>query len=250
MAAAELEKAGAQIKRAEANVNQAQINLDYTVVKAPISGRIAKTDVTRGNLVQNGTLLTTVVSHNLIWANFNISERDLLRLQRSDPQSKDLDFSKVNAYLQRSGDQDYPYEGHLDYIDPEVDQGTGTLAVRAIFQNSPDKPAIVPGLFVRVRVPIGTVSGAMLLPEETVGRDQAGAYVLTVGSEDIVERKNVLLGTKEGGMIVVTEGLSPSDMVVVVGLQRARSGAQVAPEETTLTMSEPLENQAVPSPEN
>ena len=234
---ADLEQALAQIKKAEADVNQAQINLDYTEVKAPISGRITKTDVKRGNLVENGSLLATVVTNDPIWANFFISERVLLSLQRSSPRPENFDITSCPAYLQRSGDEGFPYEGHLDYIEPEVDQDTGTLAVRAIFGNSAGKPKIVPGLFVRVRFPIGEMKGAILIPEEAVARDQAGTYVSTIDSENVVQRKNVVLGHKEGSYIVISKGLLAEDSVVVTGLQRARQGATVKPTLTVLSMT-------------
>ena len=243
-AAASLENAKAEVKQAEASVNQAKIDLDYTEVKAPISGRITKTDVTRGNLVRNGTLLATVVAENPIWANFNISERNLLRLQKTSERPEDFDITKIKAFLQRAGDEGFPYEGNLDYADPEVDQGTGTLAVRAIFNVPADMPPLIPGLFVRVRVPTRELSDAKLIPEQAVARDQAGAYVLTVGADKKVQRKDVQLGNKEGDMIVVLNGLEPTDMVVVAGIQRARPGVEVAPTETSLEASPSTESQA------
>lgn len=238
LTASQVEQAKAEVKKAEANVQQAEINVDYTEVKAPIAGRITRTDVTRGNLVQNGTLLATVVSKDTIWANFSVSERDFLALQRADEKPADFDVTSVKVFLQRAGDEGYPYEGYMDYVDPEVDQGTGTLGIRAVFKQSEDTPLLVPGLFVRVRVPIATLKDAVLVPEVAVGRDQVGPYVMIVNSENTVERRNVELGNKESDMIVVRKGLTPDDSVIVVGLQRARPGAKVAPKQTTLEMQE------------
>ena len=229
---AEISNAQAQVVKAEADLKQAELDLQRTVVHAPISGRITKTMVKRGNLVENGTPLIEIVRNDPIWANFTISERFLLDFERESKRKKDdsLDPTNVKVQLQRSGDIGFPFEGHLDYYDPRIDQNTGTLQLRAVFKNSDDRGSILlPGLFVRVRVEIGQYENALLVPERAIGRDQAGTFVYVVDTDSKAVRKNVKVGTRHHDMLVIETGLDPSDLVVVDGLQRVRPGIEVDP---------------------
>ena len=224
--------AKAKVQQAEADLEQAQLKLDWTTVKAPISGRISKTLVKRGNLVESGTPLIEIVKNNPIWANFNINERFLLNLERHSDRKKGdtIDLTNIKAELQRSGDTEFPFKGHLDYFDPKVDQDTGTLQMRAVFENPPGGDVLLlPGLFVRVRIQIGQIDDAMLIPERAISRDQTGAFVYVVGKDKKAIRKNVKLGSKYEQLMVVETGLEQNDSVIVVGLQRVRDGAEVDP---------------------
>ena len=168
--------------------------------------------VKRGNLVENGTPLIEIVKNDPIWANFNISERFLLDFERASNRNEDnrIDPTNVKVQLQRSGDTGFPFEGHLDYYDPKIDQDTGTLQLRAVFDNKPANGSILlPGLFVRVRVQIGQYENALLIPERAIGRDQVGAFVYVVGEDNKAVRKNVKLGTKHEDMMVIEAGLDP-----------------------------------------
>ena len=136
----------------------------------------------------------------------------------------------------RATDEGFPYQGKFDYADLAVDQSMGTYLIRGIFPN-PNRD-IVPGLFVRVRIPIGKQQDALLVPERATGSDQAGRYVLVVMSDGTVERRDIILGTKVGEMVVVAEGLQADEWVLVDGVQRARPGAKVNREETELTPPE------------
>ncbi len=229
---ANVTNAQAQVEKSNADLVQAQLDLDRTIVLAPISGKITKTLVKRGNLVENGTELVEIIKNDPIWANFNISERFLLDLERTSDRDGDkkIDLSKIKAQLQRSGDVGFPFEGHLDYFDPKIDQDTGTLQVRAIFDNPPSQETfLLPGLFVRVRVQLGEYENALLIPERAIGRDQAGSFVFIVDDDKKAVRKNVKLGTKQNDMIVVESGLKKTDSVIVDGLQRVRPGVVVDP---------------------
>ena len=135
-------------------------------------------------------------------------------------------------FLARANDDDFPFEGHFDYADLKVDQSMGTYMIRGIFPNSELK--ILPGLFVRVRLPIGERPDSLLVPEGAVGSDQVGKYLLVVNAENVVERRDVELGTKLEGMVVVKEGLLASESVIVNGIQRARPGAKVEPQQIEL----------------
>jgi RND family efflux transporter MFP subunit len=238
-AQAEYQAAEASVKAAQAGLDQAKLDLSYTNVTAPISGRVGKTLVKVGNLVGDAeaTHLTDIVSYDPIYANFNISERALLELNR--PAGAD-ERERVNEQqhpidLRRANDQGFPYHGHLDYADLTVSQSTGTFAIRGIFPNR--QREIVPGLFVRVRIPIGQQDDALLVPERATAADQVGQYVYVVNAEDTVERRDVTLGTKDGDMVVVSQGLQLDEWVLIDGLQRARPGAKVKPDRTELTAS-------------
>ena len=237
--------AQAEHQQAAAELERANLDLSYTDVIAPISGRVTKTDVKRGNLVERGTQLATVVNRQKVYVNFNIADRTLLQLQNAKrarmettPQSEKERWQGHTVYLRRELDEGYPFVGLGDYVDEEgVEQETGTLALRAIFDNPED--LLLPGLFVQVRVPIDEQPGALLIPEKAVGRDQSGSFVLTVGADKKVARKKVITGLKLDGWVVVkseVEGeFSADDWVIVEGAQRARPGSEVKPTQTKLT---------------
>ena len=240
--AAQADRDGAIAMQAasQAALDQAKLNLEYTEVRTPIDGRVGKTLVKVGNLVgdSGATHLTTVISYDPIYANFNINERVFLSLivRRSRDERIEADQNEIPFFLARAGDDGFPFEGHFNYADLAVDQSTGTYAIRGIFPNPDQK--IVPGLFVRVRIPIGIQEDALLIPELALGADQAGRYALVVSSQNIVERRNVTVGIKDGDMVVIDEGLGPDDWVVIQGVQRARAGAEVKPNQTLLAAGE------------
>lgn len=272
--AAEASAAAATADRNQAQQTLAQADLDlgYTTVTAPISGNITTTEVKVGNLVQEGTHLATIVNRKRIYANFSVSDREVLRLQqagierrRGEGIEEPPDFSTFRAELQREIDTGFPFVGHLDYIDQEgVEQATGTFAVRAVFEN-PDE-VILPGLFVRVRVPIAEQENAVLIPEVAVSRDPQGRYVQVLDADNKLERRYIVMGQvvqatmpeESGGetrrvvrMAVVDQGLSPDDKVVIGGGINVRPGVVVAPTETSLaevelTDSEPPADESEP----
>lgn len=246
---ANVKTAEAEQKKAEANLVQVNLDLDYTTVRAPISGVVTKTEVKVGNLVENGTLLTSVVDRSRMYANFNISDREALRLQEArrakrDPdQPDDSDLPDYPAYLRRSNDSGFPFEGLVDYIDQEgIDQSTGTLAIRCVFENPDD--LLFPGLFVYVRIPVGELKDALLIPERALFRDQTGSFVLTVNDEKKIERNPVTVGQTADGMVVIKEGLSPEDWIVLEGSQRARPGVEVVPVETEISEASKADKQS------
>ncbi|MHC4399381.1 MAG: efflux RND transporter periplasmic adaptor subunit [Planctomycetota bacterium] len=247
-AEAEYNGAVAAVDVATAQLRQAQIDLEYTDVRAPISGQVDKTLVKLGNLVGDAeaTHLTTVTNYDSVYASFPITERTLLKIIDEAPRDEPREDNKeeVKFYLRRESDRKFPFEGHLDHYDQAVDPDTGTYMIRGIFPNPvrggedpSQRPTrqIIPGMFVRVRVPIGVKENALLVPEEAIGADQSGKYVLVVNSENVVERRNVILGTRYEGLIVVVEGLEDNEWVIVKGLQRARPDDQASPKKTELT---------------
>jgi membrane fusion protein (multidrug efflux system) len=229
----------AKIEAAKASVEKAQLDLDYTTIRSPINGRVGKTLVDRGNLVgeTEATHLTTVVRWDEMYANFNISERALLEL-RAIAREREMQPQEIVVLAGQEDEKGYPHKGHLDYADLAVDTSTGTFMMRAIFDNSEE--IIVPGAFVRIRIPLGVLSGAIAVPERAVGSDQRGRYLLAVDSENTVVRRDVVVGAKHGEMILIKEGLQPGERIIVEGLQRARPGAVVDPQTSELAPSPEL----------
>ena len=229
--------AQAAVGAALAELDLAQKDMDDTEVRALISGRVGKTADKIGNLVDGiqATRLTTIIQYDPIYANFNISESTLLRIRgvARDRDERAIDKKTVKLYLQRANDKGFPFEGHFDYADLAVDQSTGTFMIRGIFPNSDYD--IVPGLFVRIRLPMGVRENALLVPERAIGADQRGRYVLVVTGQDEVKRRNVTLGAKREDMVVIEDGLTAQEWVIVEGLQRARPGTKVSPQQTELS---------------
>jgi RND family efflux transporter MFP subunit len=224
----------AKVLQTQADTKQAQINLDYTKVVAPFDGIVTARQVSLGELVGgSGTqVLATIVQLDPIHVNFTASERDVLNvramLDQRGQKANDLLGSDVEIGLQT--DQGYPHKGKLDYIAPTVNQGTGTLAARAALPN-PSR-LMLPGFFVRVRVPMQEVD-ALLVPAVALGADQAGRYVLVVNGENVVEQRKVEVGPTVGEMAVIESGLKPDDRVITAGLLRAIPGQKVDPQTKT-----------------
>lgn len=226
--------AEASLKAAAAEVKNAEIDLGYCRVKAPFDGRITINEVDVGNYVGDGeaTILATVVKLDPIYTYVNLSESDLLRLQRlkkngpSDAKADPID-GPIPMEIGLGDEEGHPHKGVTEYTDPSVDAGTGTVRVRGIFANPGG--AITPGLFVRVRLPIVERSGTLLVPGRALGADQGGSYLLVVGKDDLVERRQVKEGSEVDGLRVVDGKIAPTDLVVIDGLQRARPGMKVKP---------------------
>ncbi len=238
----------AAIERAKAKLERARLNLSYTQVSAPISGRVGRNLVDLGNLVGEGepTLLTKVTRFDPIYVYFNLNERDLLRVM--DTYRQAIKEKSVNPeeevgiplFLGLANEDGYPHEGEYDFAESSVDPGTGTMLLRGVFENPGPAPVLVPGLFARLRLPIGKQANALLVTERAIGADQSGNFLLTVGSDNLVAKKPIRMGQLVDGLRVITEGLQPGERIIVKGLQRARPGARVDPEQIymkTLTAS-------------
>ena len=225
------DQAQAGVLGAQAQIEIAQINLGYTTVSAPFDGRMGRHLIDAGNLVGTGgqTVLAEINRIDPIYAYFTINERDLLRIREQRAQSGQSGPPTDQVLeLGLTNDDGFPHQGKLDFAAIALTPGTGTLQLRGIFPN-PDY-RILPGLFARIRAPLAERPGALLVPETALGRDQAGAYLLTVGAGDVVQRTGVELGQLVGTMRVV-EGLAATDRVIVSGLERAVPGRKVTPRE-------------------
>jgi len=230
-ARAQAQKAMASIESAEAAIDKAKLQLSYTRIHAPISGRIGRNLVDVGNLVGAGgdkTLLANIVNDDKIYAYFNVTERDIMeyRENRRQGRSKALKEDEV-VYLGLFNEQGYPHKGTLDSIENRIDPETGTIQVRAVFDNADH--IMVPGLFVRLQVPMSPPTDALLVPNSALGADQRGRYLLVVNDKDTVEYRSVEIDENIDGMRVIRSGISAGDRVIVVGLQRVHPGLKVNP---------------------
>ena len=222
--------ARAKLAGTRSDVRNAEIDLGYCRIFAPIDGRINQRQFDVGNYVGDGQsiVLATVVKTDPIYAYITPSEDDLLRVQKMARKTNTADYRSVDVPMELglSNEDGYPHLGRLDYMDPSVDTGSGTVRSRGIFLNADGM--ITPGLFVRVRMPFERKEEALLVPDRALGSDQSGPYLLVVGKDDKVERRAVRPGTEVGGNRVVEGQIGPDDLVVVEGLLRARPGLKVS----------------------
>lgn len=232
---AAVKSAEATITAARADANKTAVDLKYTVVKAPISGRIDRALVTKGNLLTggltSGTLLTKIVREQPMYAYFDVDERSLLRYMRKR-ETKDRDATPgslrdldIPCYLQLADEKDFSHEGTLDFAATEVSRSTGTVRIRGVFPN--EDRALASGLFVRVRIPVSDPYEALLIPEQALATDQSVKFVYVVSPDGTANRQTVELGRQRGDLRIITAGLKAGDQVIVKGLQRVKPGQKV-----------------------
>ena len=231
----------AALEQAKAAIRAGQLNLEFSRVRAPISGRISEHRASVGNLINGGpsagtsTLLTTIVSLDPIHLDFDMSEADYLSYQRflqSQHAKGEVDRA-VDASL--SDEKGWPRHGELDFLDNELDRGSGTIHARATLAN-PDL-FIAPGQFARLRLPMSAPRPVLLVPDEALTTDQSRKIVMTVAADGTVVPKPVEIGALRDGLRVVTGGLAAEDQVVINGLMRARPGAKVTAQSGTIAVA-------------
>ena len=226
----------ARQKQSAVDVKQAQLNLDYTDVKAPFDGIVTARQVSMGQLVNPGTsTLATVVQLNPIHVNFNVSETDVqnIRAKILARGTTMEELKKIPVEVGLQTEDGYPHKGTLDYVNPSLDPSTGTLQARAVLDNA--ERALLPGYFVRVRVPLAEQPDMLLVPDRAIGADQSGRYVLVAGKDDVVEQRTVEIGQLVGELRVITKGITADDRVVVSGIMTAVPGNKIEPQLKTLT---------------
>jgi RND family efflux transporter MFP subunit len=231
-------QSAALLKAAEAALETSQLNLEWTDVRAPITGRVSRMNVTAGNLVNGGsgqtTALTTIVSIDPLYCYINIPQSAALRYQELALQEKTSSVAgaKVPCFMQLENEGNFPRQGLIDFVDNQVDVNTGTVQIRCVFPNP--TTLLTPGLFALTRIPVSDRYQALLIPDAAVNSDQNERYVLIVGTNDVVQRQPVKLGALFGTLRAINNGLKPGERVIVDGMLSAMPGAKVNPREVPI----------------
>ena len=226
-------QAQAALAAAEATERAARLDVDFTTLRSPITGVASRTRITRGNLVQaDQTVLTTLVSVDPMYVYFDIDEHTILDLQEAVRKGKlkIKETDVVPAWMELGDGEGFRYQGTVDFAENRVDPTTGTIRARAVVPNP--KPSfggrpLLPGLFARVRLPVGEPHKTLVVAERAIGSDQGQKYVLVVNSKNEVEYRPVTLGKLEGRLRVIADRLRPGERVIVNGMQRVRPGTTV-----------------------
>ena len=236
----EFHAAEANLRATQAQLATARLDLGYTEVRAPIAGRAGRIEVTAGNLVPAGPaapVLTTLVSVSPVYASFEADEQSLSRALATLPGGADLvqEIGRIPVQMGTLGTDGTPFRGTLQLVDNVVDARSGTVRIRAAFDNPDGK--LMPGQFARLRLGQARTEPALAIDERAIGTDQDRRFVMVVGADNTVGYRQVTLGATADGLRLVTSGLKPGERIVVNGLQRIRPGATVAP--TLVSMSQP-----------
>ncbi len=229
--------AEAQLEAAKAAVRDCELNLEFTNITAPIPGRASRARITVGNLIQGGmgssSVLTTIVSTNPIYVYFDIDERTLLICQQvaheegKNSRADHIKDLKIPVEIGLANEQGFPHQGIMDFIENKVDSGTGTIRVRAVFDNS--SRYLTPGLFVRVRVPASEPKQALLVAESAIGSDRDKKFLLVADKDDVAQYHQVRLGSPQDDLRVIEAGIKADEWIIVNGIQRVRPGMKVTP---------------------
>jgi membrane fusion protein, multidrug efflux system len=243
---AAVEEAEVRLKASQATLDIHKLNLDFTRVRSPINGKVSRCHLTPGNLVtQDQTLLTTIVSLEPMYVYFNMEERILLPIHRAINEGKvkgEADGVKP-IHMGLQGEDGHPHEGTINFINNRIDTDTGGIEVRGVFANP--RPAggvalLLPGMFVRVRLPIGSPYTSLVLPDRAVVMDKGEAFVFVVTAKNTLERRPVQLGPQQdGGLRVVRSGVTAEDLVVLNASPGLKAGQAVQPKRTPVTEGAP-----------
>jgi len=242
----------ATLAAAKGRTERARLDLEFTEVRAPMSGRIGRHLVSAGNLISGGsadsTILTNIVTLEPLYCYWDVSEQALLKYLRLNQaglrQSSRVTPTPVRVAL--LDELEFTHPGHTNFIENQMDALTGTLRVRAVLDNA--GLDLLPGVFVRVQVPASEEHRAILIPDRAISADQSERFVYVVGQGNVVRQRRILPGRLHEGLRIVTSGLDGEEAIVVDGLQRVRSGAPVNPQSVTLTLPVKDRSPAVKSP--
>lgn len=236
------QQTAATVASVEAALERAELDLSYTRITAPISGRVSYAQVTAGNFVSAGqSQITSLVSTEKMYAYFDVDEQSYLkyaRLAETGKRADTRDSTSNPVYMALANDSNYQHVGRVDFVDNRIDAQTGTIRIRASFPN--DDNDLLPGLFARIRLVGSDSYEGILIDEKAVGTDLNNKFVLVVNSNNELEYRAVELGEKVNGLRIVTEGLTPTDKIVVNGLQRVGANMQIDPQLVPMASSEQL----------
>ncbi|TLD71106.1 efflux RND transporter periplasmic adaptor subunit [Phragmitibacter flavus] len=237
-------EADASVKVAEAALRAAELELEFTSVRAPITGRISNAPVTEGNLVTGGerdsTLLTTIVALDPVYVYFEVDEQSALKyreLHRQGTRTSPM-FEPIPVEMGLANESGFPRKGKVDFVDNVLRPDTGTIRARGIFDN-PDK-LMAPGFFARVRIPGSGQYDALLIRDEAIGSDQGRSFVFVINADNKAEYRPIETGPMQDGLRIVRSGLKPEERIVTNGVVHVRNGNSVAPEESEMALATPI----------
>ncbi|CAM5494635.1 efflux RND transporter periplasmic adaptor subunit [Rhodanobacter lindaniclasticus] len=226
--------ARAQLGAATAALAAARLKLDFTTVRAPIDGRVSNARVTPGNLVNRSDVLTRVVSVNPVYVYFDVDEQTWLKLDHLRAAAKQAGRSaRIEAAMGLADESGHPHAGRLDFVDNQLHAGSGTMRLRAVFDNADG--LYTPGLYARVQLQSGPAQPRVLVDDRAIGTDLGNQFVYVVDKEHKVQYRKVDTGALFHGLRVIDRGVQPTDMVVVNGLQRVRPGIEVNPQKVAMS---------------
>jgi RND family efflux transporter MFP subunit len=227
------QSARAQLAASTAALAAARLNLEFTQVRAPIDGRVSNARVTQGNLVTSSDVLTSVVSVNPVYVYFDVDEQTWLKLDHLRSSAAQAGHSaRIEATMGLADEPGYPHDGRLDFVDNQLHIGSGTMRLRAVFDNHDG--LYTPGLYARVQLQSGQTRPRLLVDDRAIGTDLGNQFVYVVDSEHKVQYRKVSTGPLFHGLRVIDSGLGANDVVVVNGLQHVRPGAQVNPQKVAM----------------
>jgi multidrug efflux system membrane fusion protein len=237
-----LAEGGAGVRAADAAVRTARLNLEWTTVRAPISGRVGRAEITAGNLVQagapTGAVLTTIVSLDPIYVYFDSDEQIYLKNAAAFTALRSVPGTRVAprpVLIGLANEAGFPHTGTLDFVDNQVDRSAGTIRVRAVVPNTAH--LFAPGLFARVRLTGGQTRRVSLVQDQSVGTDQDRKFVLVLKPDSTVEYRAITVGRATEGLRIVESGLTPGENVVINGQLRVRPGMKVAAKQAAMLVS-------------
>ena len=227
------QSANATLAAATAALASAKLNLDWTQVRAPIDGRVSNARIMPGNLVTSSDVLTSVVSVNPIYVYFDVDEQTWLKLDRLRREAiKNGHAPRIEASMALSDEQGYPHIGRTDFVDNQLRVGSGTMRLRAVFDE--ENGLLTPGLYAHVRLQSGELRPRLLIDDRAVGTDLSNQFVYVVDAQHKVQYRKVDTGPLFHGLRVINDGLNAGDVVVINGLQRVRPGAEVTPQQVAM----------------
>ncbi|HWU77769.1 MAG TPA: efflux RND transporter periplasmic adaptor subunit [Rhodanobacter sp.] len=228
------QSARAQLAAATAALAAARLNLDFTTVRSPIDGRVSNARVTPGNLVTSSDVLTSVVSVNPVYVYFDVDEQTWLKLDHLRADAKQAGRNaRIEASMGLADESGHPHQGRLDFVDNQLHSGSGTIRLRAVFDNTDG--LYTPGLYARVQLQSGPAQPRVLVDDRAIGTDLGNQFVYVVDKQHKVQYRKVDTGPLFHGLRVIDSGLAASDVVVVNGLQRVRPGVEVNPQKVAMT---------------